>query len=82
MGLVIAKNSQGIEVQKVIPYVPNVDAHTLQFSLFNEYDEQIWRQTTSRSPIHKLTWKFNHNEPLDKCGTNYDYILHHMHLQS
>ena len=78
--LVIAKNSQGIEVQKVIPYLPNVDAHTLQFSLFNEYDEQIWRQTTSRSPIHKLTWKFNHNEPLDKCGTNYDYILHHMHL--
>lgn len=78
--LLLTHNEQGIEAQKRIPYIPNVDAHTLQFSLFEEYSEAQWKQTTSRSPIHKLTWKFNHNEPLEKRGTNYDYILHHMHL--
>lgn len=78
--LLLTHNEQGIEAQKRIPYIPNVDAHTLQFSLFEEYSEAQWKQTTSRSPIHKLTWKFTHNEPLEKRGTNYDYILHHMHL--
>ena len=80
--LVLERNEAGKQAHRAIPYVPNVDAHTLQYSLFDEYDECVWKQMTSRSPIHKLTWKFNHNEPLDKCGTNYDYILHHMHLQS
>jgi hypothetical protein len=78
--LVLMRNEEGVKIQKAIPYVPNVDAHTLQFTLFDDYDEQIWQQTVSRSPIHKLTWKFNHNEPLDKKGTNYDYILHHMYI--
>lgn len=78
--LLLTHNEQGISVQKAVPYIPNVDAHTLQFTLFDDYDERIWQQTISRSPIHKLTWKFNHNEPLDKTGTNYDYILHRMHI--
>ena len=78
--LAITQNTQGREALRAIPYVPNVDAHTLQYTLFEDYDERVWKQTISRSPIHKLTWKFNHNEPLDKSGTNYDYILHHMHL--
>ena len=78
--LLLTRNAQGIEVQRVIPYVPNVDAHTLQFNLFEDYSETQWEHMIFRSPIHKLTWKFNHNEPLDKRGTNYDYILHHMHL--
>ena len=78
--LAIAQNTQGREAMKAIPYVPNVDAHTLQYTLFEDYDERVWKQTISRSPIHKLTWKFNHNEPLDKSGTFYDYILHHLHV--
>ena len=78
--LVLEHNEEGKKALHAIPYVPNVDAHTLQFTLFDDYDEQIWQQTVSRSPIHKLTWKFNHNEPLKKRGTNYDYILHHMYL--
>lgn len=78
--LLVTRNAQGIEVQRVIPYVPNVDAHTLQFSLFENYDEHVWKQIVSRSPIHKLTWKFNHNEPLAKSGTYYDYIVHHLHI--
>ena len=78
--LVLELNEEGKKILNSIPYIPNVDAHTLQFTLFEDYDERVWKQITSRSPIHKLTWKFNHNEPLDKKGTNYDYILHHLHL--
>lgn len=78
--LVLVCNEDGKKALHAIPYVPNVDAHTLQYTLFEDYDERVWKQTISRSPIHKLTWKFNHNEPLNKKGTNYDYILHHMHL--
>lgn len=78
--LVLERNEGGKKAQRAIPYVPNADAHTMQYTLFDDYEEGIWQQTTSRSPIHKLTWKFNHNEPLDKSGTFYDYILHHMHL--
>ena len=78
--LVLTRNGQGIAAKKQIPYIPNVDAHTLQFVLFEDFSNSQWEQIISRSPIHKLTWKFNHNEPLDKKGTYYDYILHHLHL--
>ena len=78
--LVLERNEEGKKALCAIPYVPNADAHTLQFTLFDEYNEHVWQQTVSRSPILKLTWKFNHNEPLEKRGTNYDYILHHLHL--
>ena len=78
--LVLTRNGQGIAAKKQIPYIPNVDAHTLQFVLFEDFSNSQWEQIISRSPIHKLTWKFNHNEPLNKKGTYYDYILHHLHL--
>lgn len=78
--LLLTRNEQGIVAKQQIPYIPNVDAHTLQFSLFENFSDTQWKQITSRSSIHKLTWKFNHNEPLDKPGTFYDYILHHLHI--
>lgn len=78
--LILTKNEQGKEAIREMPYVSNADAHILQFRLFEDFNDAHWRQICSRSAIHKLTWKFNHNEPLDKEGTNYDYILHHMHL--
>jgi hypothetical protein len=78
--LVLTHNMQGAEALKAMTYVPNVDAHTLQFRLFESYSPSGWEQVTTRSAIHKLTWKFNHNETLDKKGTYYDYILHHLHL--
>lgn len=78
--LVLTRNGQGIAAKKQIPYIPNVDAHTLQFVLFEDFSNSQWEQIISRSPIHKLTWKFNHNEQLDKKGTYYDYILYHLHL--
>lgn len=78
--LVLTKNLQGKEALNKIPYVPNVDAHTLQFSLFKDFSDAQWKQITFRSTIHKLTWKFNHNEPLEKPCTFYDYILHHLYI--
>lgn len=78
--LVLERNEVGRRARRSIPYVPNVDAHTLASMLFEDYDERVWQQTISRSQVHKLTWKFNHNEPLDKPGTFYDYILHHLHI--
>ncbi len=78
--LVMTKNEQGKSILQAMPYIPNADAHTMQYRLFRQYDEKAWNLMLSRSAIHKLTWKFNNNEPLDKKGTNYDYILHHMHL--
>ena len=78
--LVLENNEEGKHARRTIPYVSNVDAHTLQFSLFEDYNESVWKQMISRSPIHKLTWKFILEDPLDKNGTYYDYILHHLHL--
>ena len=72
--LVLTRNEQGIAAQKAIPYVPNSDAHTLQFALFDNYSADMWKHIIARSPIHKLTWKFNHNEPLEMKGTFYDHI--------
>lgn len=80
LALVLTHNTQGKEALKAMTYVPNVDAHTLQFRLFENYTQSGWEQIIERSAVHKLTWKFNHNEPLEKKGTYYDYILHHMHL--
>lgn len=74
--LLLTRNEQGVAAQKEIQYIPNVDAHTLQFSLFDEYDEHIWQQIISRSPIHKLTWKFKDTSLLKKQGTYYNHILH------
>lgn len=78
--LILTRNAQAFASFKAMPYIPNVDAHTLQFYLFEDFNEAQWKHICSRSAIHKLTWKFNHNEPLEKSGTYYDYILHHMHL--
>ena len=74
--LLLTRNEQGVAAQKEIQYIPNVDAHTLQFSLFDEYNEHIWQQIISRSPIHKLTWKFKDTSLLKKQGTYYNHILH------
>ena len=78
--LILNKNEQGQRALSEIPYIPNVDAHTLQYSLFDDFNEAQWKQICTRSAIHKLTWKFNHGEPLDKENTYYDSILHHLHL--
>ena len=80
MYLLLSRNPQAKEVAKTMPFIPNGDAHLLQSRLFENFDAQQWEQICSRSTIHKLTWKFNYNEPSDKKDTYYDYILHHMYL--
>ena len=74
--LLLTRNEQGVIAQKAIPYIPNVDAHTLQFALFDTYSEMRWQQILSRSVIHKLTWKNKDTNLLHKKGIYYDHILH------
>ena len=78
--LLVTKNADAVEQIRCMPYIPNVDVHTLQFRLFEPFLPDEWQHITKRSTVHKLTWKFNHSKPLDKQGTYYDYILHHLHL--
>ena len=78
--LLLTRNEQGIAAKKTIPYISNVDAHTLRAYLFDDFEETQWQILIQRSPIHKLSWKFIPGDPLDKKGTYYDYILHHMYL--
>ena len=80
MYLLLVRNTQAADMLRTMPYIPNVDAHTLQYRLFEDFNEQQWNHICSRSAIHKLTWKFNHNEPTEKSGTYYDHILHHLHV--
>ena len=80
MYLLMSRNSQAKELAMKMPYISSGDAHLLSSRLFDSFDAQQWEQICTRSAIHKLTWKFNHNEPLDKPGTFYDYILHHLHI--
>lgn len=78
--LVLTRNQQGEKALQQIPYFLNVDAHIMRALLFKDFSETQWKQLTSLSFAHKLTWKFNPDESLDKSGTFYDYILHHLHL--
>ena len=80
MYLLMSRNSQAKELAMKMPYISSGDAHLLSSRLFDSFDAQQWEQICTRSAIHKLTWKFNHNEPLEKPGTFYDYILHHLHI--
>ena len=78
--LVLTYNAQGENAWRAIPYYSNVDSHTLRAYLFDDFEEEQWQILIKRSPIHKLSWKFIPSDPLDKKGTYYDYILHHLHL--
>ena len=78
--LVLTYNKQGEQAWRAIPYYSNVDSHTLRAYLFDDYEEAGWKLFTEHSNLHKLSWKFNVNDPLDQSGTYYDYILHHLHL--
>ena len=78
--LVLTYNKQGVKALRAIPYYSNVDSHTLRAYLFDDFEVDGWNLLIEHSNFHKLSWKFNDNDPLDKSGTYYDYILHHMHL--
>lgn len=78
--LVFMRNQQGNAIWRTIPHIPNVDAHTFRAFLFDDFEEEQWLILIKRSPIHKLSWKFIPEDPLDKKGTYYDYILHHLYL--
>lgn len=73
--LLLNRNIEAKRYKLNIPYVPNVDVHTLQFSLFNIYEDKQWNNIIQRSSIHKLTWKIKDPQKLADKTNIYNHIL-------
>lgn len=73
--LVINENPQCKELLNAIPYIQNVDVHTMMFRMFEPYTDKLWNQITGRSSIHKLTYKFKPEQLAKANGSIYEYIL-------
>ena len=58
-----------------IPYINNVDVHTMQFELFEPYNAQRFAEMTNRAFVHKLTYKFKDESLCSVPGTNYRFVL-------
>lgn len=71
----VVKHEENSLDWKNLPYYSNVDAHTLQFELFDEFKEYRFKELCERSFIHKLTYKFKDNCVTKSNYSNYDYIL-------
>ena len=61
------------EWSKVIPF-SNSMPHILLLRLFQEYDENIWKEIKELTPFHKLTYKFSDSQ-LELPGTYYKRIV-------
>ena len=77
LALIVQYNENCQKLFNRMLYMQNADAHTLQFKLFDEFNEHQWQHILDRSSIHKLTYKFHDKQLLTKEGTFYDYILNH-----
>lgn len=73
--LVVDYNDANRTFWRNVPYINNVDVHTLQFELFEPYDAQRFEEICSRAFAHKLTYKFKDKTLLGKDGTFYQFIL-------
>lgn len=60
---------------KNVPYIHNVDAHMLQFELFDEFNEERFREICKKSFVHKLTYKFKDQNATTKQNTFYSHII-------
>lgn len=59
---------------KAVPRYSNIPPHILQFELFEQYNDDRFRQIKSMSDFHKLSWKYNVNK-MSLTGTNWEYII-------
>ena len=71
---VVTENPNNKKIFDTIPYVQNVDAHTLQFKLDCIFTQSEWQNITQRSSIHKLTYKLR-NSGIDNPNSYYQYII-------
>lgn len=77
LAVVYRNHSQSHRLIDDMPYINNVDPHTLLFRLFNPYSEEKWQEMCSRSSIHKLSYKHTPEQQclMDKGGLNIHHIL-------
>lgn len=61
------------EWNKVIP-VSNSTPHILLLRLFDNYNDEVWKSTTTQMPFHKLTYKYDESET-KKANTFYKRIV-------
>lgn len=59
--------------KRIIPY-PNSLPHVLLLRLFEQYNEETWKELKSICPFHKLAYKRS-EEDFEKEGTYYEVIL-------
>ena len=62
------------ELAKKIPPFCNSVPHILLLHLFDEYDEQYWKDLKQMTCFHKLSYKLE-KENMEKKGTYYDMII-------
>lgn len=70
--LLFTKNKEVEQLIDKMPYVPNADVHTLSSYLTMPFDARKWSMITSRSCIHKLSYKLRISPPQNSF---YKYIL-------
>lgn len=73
--LIINTNAQAKRLFDAIPYIQNIDYHTMLFRMFEPYSDKLWNEITSRSTMHKLTYKFTEQQLLETEGSIYQHIL-------
>lgn len=73
--LAVSEHTQLRDLWRQTQYIPNVDAHTMQFRLFEPFSDTQWMAVTERSSIHKLTYKFNDSSLPARPDTFYRHII-------
>lgn len=58
-----------------VPFVSNVPPHVLQMELFNEYNEERFKEIINMSPVHKLTFYGGNEFNTEKKNTIYHHII-------
>ena len=71
--LIVNENPVCKDLFDQMPYIPNVEVHTLQFSFGRPFSEKKYKNITERSSVHKLTYKYSNN--IDYTNTFLSYLL-------
>lgn len=74
MSVLVRNSEQCKALFERMPYVSNVDVHTMMFRLFEPYTPALWAEITGRSSVHKLSYKWP-EEKQSQPGTIFQHVL-------